>query len=86
MAASSAVVCLTSLVGAARKNAAIEHLTDSAGNGRRLEDSLWIAGCAAPGAILGALIGAGLTYRLPQQGVRVAFIVLLSWASVQMLV
>ncbi|MCH8007210.1 MAG: sulfite exporter TauE/SafE family protein [Planctomycetes bacterium] len=87
VAASSAVIGLTSLVGAVRKNAALGQLTDTAGNslGLRLEDSLWIAACIAPTAMVGALFGAGLTYRLPIAGVRVAFIVLASWVSVHML-
>jgi uncharacterized membrane protein YfcA len=85
VAAGTAVVCLISVVGAARKNAALAHLTDGAGIPLRLEDSLWIAACIVPTAMVGALIGAGLTHRLPLASVRFAFIVLVSWAGIQML-
>ncbi len=88
IAASSAVICLTSVVGAARKNATLGQLTDAAGLslGLTVSDSLWLAACLAPTAMIGALCGAGLTHRLPVQSVRVAFLVLVSWAGVQMLV
>ncbi len=87
IATSSAVISVTSVVGAARKNAALEHLTDAAGVplGLHFSDSLWIAACLAPTATLGALFGAGLTHRLPLTWVRVAFLVFLGWAAAQML-
>lgn len=87
IATSSAVISVTSVVGAARKNAALSSLTDSAGVslGLHFSDSLWIAACLAPTATLGALFGAGLTHTLPLTWVRIAFLVLLGWASMQML-
>jgi uncharacterized membrane protein YfcA len=87
IATSSAVMCLTSVFGAYRKNATLEQLTDATGQlmGLRLEDSLLIAACLTPTAIIGALIGAGLTHALPLRWVRVAFILLMSWASLNML-
>ena len=85
IAASSAVMCLTAIVGAVRKNATLETLTDTAGNPLLLQDSLLVAACLAPTAMVGALIGAGLTHALPLRWVRLAFILLMSWASIKML-
>ncbi len=85
IAASSAVMCLTAIVGAVRKNATLETLTDTAGNPLLLQDSLLVAVCLAPTAMVGALIGAGLTHALPLRWVRLAFILLMSWASAKML-
>ena len=79
IAASSAVMCLTAIVGAARKNATLAH------HSLDLNESLWLAVCLAPTATIGALIGAGLTHALPLRWVRLAFILLMSWASARML-
>ncbi len=79
IAASSAVMCLTAIVGAARKNATLVH------HSLDLNESLWLAVCLAPTATIGALIGAGLTHALPLRWVRLAFILLMSWASARML-
>jgi len=87
IATSSAVISVTSVVGAARKNAALSHLTDAAGVplGLHFSDSLWVAACLAPTATIGALFGAGLTHTLPVAWVRAVFLALLGWASLQML-
>ena len=53
--------------------------------GLTVTDSLWLAACLAPTATIGALCGAELTHRLPAQTVRVAFLLLVSWSGVQML-
>jgi uncharacterized membrane protein YfcA len=84
---SLAIVCLTSIVGAARKNATLAGLTDSAGVslGLGVPDSIWLAACLIPTAMIGAVIGADLTHRVPSRGVRMAFLVLMCWAGVQML-
>ncbi len=85
IAASSAVMCLTSIVGAVRKNATLAEHMDAAGHALGLQDSLLIAAALAPTAMVGALIGAGLTHTLPLRWVRVAFILLMTWASASML-
>ena len=87
IAASSAAIFMTSLVGAAQKNAGLAGLTGATGLGEGLHvtDSFLLAACLAPTAVLGAFVGAGLTHRLPLDGVRVAFIAIMSWACVQML-
>ncbi len=87
IATSSAVMGLTSAVGAVRKNLTIESLVDAAGVplGLSLRESLLIAACLAPTAMAGALVGAGLTHTLPLRWVRLAFILLMSWAAARML-
>jgi uncharacterized membrane protein YfcA len=80
IATSSAVMVLTAAVGAARKNLTLAHVTDEP-----VAESLLTAACLAPTALLGALIGAWLTHHLPVRWVRVAFILLMIWASLDML-
>ncbi|MCH7572184.1 MAG: sulfite exporter TauE/SafE family protein [Planctomycetes bacterium] len=81
IATSSAVMCLTALVGAARKNMTLADLTPALS----IKESLLVAACLAPTAAIGALVGAGLTHALPVRWVRVAFILLMVWASANML-
>jgi uncharacterized membrane protein YfcA len=88
IATSSAVMCLTALIGAARKNAVLDthpNLQSAEGAMLHLSDSLVLAACLAPTAIVGGLVGAALTHRLPLRWIRVAFILLMGWASVSML-
>ncbi len=84
---SSAVICLTSVVGALLKNAALPTIAgpDGAPLGLHAHESLLLAACLAPTATVGAIIGAGLTHRVPARAMRLAFILLLSWAGAQML-
>ncbi len=84
---SAAVMCLTSVVGAATKNRALSGLVDSDGISLQLtyDESLILAICLAPTAILGGFLGGGLTHRLPIRWIRVAFILLLSVACVRFL-
>jgi uncharacterized membrane protein YfcA len=83
IATSTAVMCLTSIIGAVRKNMSLHELTglDGAPLGLSFADSWPIALCLAPTAILGGLLGAGLTHSLPLRWVRLAFILLLAAAS-----
>ncbi len=48
-------------------------------------DAYWLSLCLAPGAVLGAWWGAGLTHRLPTGWLRVAFNVLLAVAGVRLI-
>ena len=50
-----------------------------------LQDSLILAAYLAPTATIGALIGARLTHTLPLRWVRLAFVLLIVWASLSML-
>lgn len=81
------IVCLTSIIGACRKNATLTGLTDSAGVslGLTVHDSLWLAASVVPTAMIGAVIGADLTHRVHHGGVRLAFLVVMCWAGLQML-
>ena len=79
IAATSAVMCVTALVGAVHKNMALPSL------GLDAFDSLVVATCLAPTAMVGALLGARLTHVLPLVWVRAAFIVLVAWGGVEML-
>ena len=81
IATSSAVMCLTAVVGAVRKN-----MTLTFEHNIPLDKSLLIAGCIAPTAFIGSLIGAKLTHILPLFVVRIAFIVLLAITSYEMLI
>jgi uncharacterized membrane protein YfcA len=85
IATSSAVMAVTSLVGAAQKNANLSQLTDAAGNTLQFAESFTIALGIAPGAMLGAFIGAGLTHALPERAVRIAFLIVLAAIATQML-
>ncbi len=50
-----------------------------------VKESLLLAACLVPTAMIGALIGARLTHKLPIKLLRIAFILLMIWASVNML-
>jgi uncharacterized membrane protein YfcA len=78
IATSTAAMCVTATVGATHKNLSLAAPEE-------LRQSLIMAAILAPTAILGGVIGARLTHRLPLTAVRVLFVLLLSWAAVQML-
>jgi uncharacterized membrane protein YfcA len=84
---SSALICFSSAVGAVQKNLGLSGLTDASGFplGLSPHESFALACCIIPSAVAGGLIGAGLTRRVPVMALRVAFVVLLSWAGAQML-
>jgi uncharacterized membrane protein YfcA len=82
---SSAAMCVTATLGAIRKNMVIGDLTDASGVVLDPWDSVMIAGCLVPTAILGGLFGAGLTHSLPRQWVRLALTILLCGASAKFL-
>ncbi|MHC5029125.1 MAG: sulfite exporter TauE/SafE family protein [Planctomycetota bacterium] len=85
IATSCALMCLTAGVGGWRKNATLSQLVDSAGDPIALSDSLRIAACLAPTAIIGGLIGASLTHRISLRWLRIALILVMTWASAKML-
>jgi len=84
---STAVMCLTSIVGAVTKNLALSGLVDSDGHSLLLtyNESFILAICLAPTALLGGLLGASLTHRFPIRWIRLAFILLLCVACVRFL-
>ncbi|MBL8756921.1 MAG: sulfite exporter TauE/SafE family protein [Phycisphaerae bacterium] len=71
IATSSAVICLTAVVGAVLK------LVTLPGEGEPVGDALIRAAAMAPTAILGAHLGASLTHRLHLHWVRIAIAVML---------
>ena len=74
-------------IGAARKNLSLGALTAADGTllGLSADQSLLIAACLAPTALVGGLFGAHLTHALPLKWIRLAFILLMAWASANML-
>lgn len=87
IASTSAVMCITAIVGATRKSLTLSHVTDASGVtlGLSYHDSVHLAVYLAPTAVIGAMLGAKLTHRVPVQWVRLAFILLMVWASANML-
>ncbi len=87
IATSSALMCLSSIVGAITKNATLSRHEDFQNPGEMLHvlDSVMLAAWLLPTAIIGGFLGAVLTHKLPLLWVRVAFVLLLLWASGRML-
>ena len=86
IATSSAVMCLTSVMGAVIKNATLHrHLNIAGTQPLPVMDSIVIAAVLAPGAVLGGFLGAAMTHKLPLVWIRVAFDVLLLAASAKLI-
>ena len=85
IATSSAVMVITAVIGATRKNMTLPTHVDEAGQALEIMDSLIVAGCLAPTAMIGGFLGARLNHVLPLSAVRIAFLVLLALASARML-
>ena len=85
IASSAAIMVLTAVVGAFRKNMALADAPVVVDEVLRWQDALILALCFIPTAIVGGLLGARLTHALKLGWVRLAFILLLCWASWQML-
>ncbi len=75
---SSAVVCVTSIFGAATKVATLPQ------RGESMHDAALYALLMAPTAVLGALLGARLTHRLPVAAVRTVLTFMLLAAAIRM--
>ena len=85
IACSAALMCITAAVGAVRKNLALAGLVTADGLHLDPQESLLIAACLAPTAIVGGLIGAGLTHSMPLRWLRLAFIALMSLGCLKFL-
>jgi hypothetical protein len=86
IATTAAFMCISASIGAIHKNATLARLTDDLGiHVGTWKESLTIAAVLAPTAVLGGLVGGRLTHVLPLSWVRVAFILLMTWASARML-
>ena len=79
IAASTALMCLTSCVGAVRKNLTLNDVS-----GVTLAESLQMAGWLAPTAAIGAWVGASLTHQLPGRWVRAILLCVLTWSAIMM--
>lgn len=85
IATSAAIMCLTAVIGAVQKNLSLGIATLEGEAPLLASDSLKMAACFIPTAIIGGMMGAKLTHTLKLRWVRLALIVLLFWASWQML-
>jgi uncharacterized membrane protein YfcA len=87
IATTAAFMCISASIGAIRKNITLAMLTDASGESLGLDpwDSVMIAAALAPTAVIGGLFGGRLTHILPLNVVRAAFILLMAWASANML-
>lgn len=87
IATTAAFMCISASIGAVMKNMTLASLTNVAGENLGLDpwDSVMIAACLAPTAIIGGLVGGRLTHILPLNAVRLAFVLLMLWASASML-
>lgn len=65
IATSAAVMCVSSVVGAGLK------ITTIGQHGRTVGEALTLVALMAPGAIVGSLIGATLTHKLPVKSLRI---------------
>lgn len=81
---STAVMIVASAIGATLKNASLPSLVPPAGETLTIGASLMLAAILAPAALVGALVGSRLTYRLPLPAVRLAFGVLIAMAGLRM--
>lgn len=80
----SAVMLVTSTIGALHKNATITSHLGPQGEPLRLEESLLLASLLAPTALVAAYLGAKLMYRLPLGVIRVALVLLIIVAALRM--
>ncbi len=78
IAASSAAMCVSALVGSIIKLGTLHE------HGRAISEALWLAVAMGPLAIAGALVGARLAHALPLRAVRLAISVLLLLAAARM--
>jgi uncharacterized membrane protein YfcA len=79
IATSSAVICLTATIGAAIKLGTLSQ------HDRSVAAALTLAGLMAPTAVVGGILGARLTHRLPLRAVRAVVTVLLLAAAINLL-
>lgn len=81
IATSIGLILITGTVGAIAKTSTIPSTTNGA---HSVGDAVLLAAFLAPGAVVGGLLGATLTHKLPIPWVRAAFITLLSLSVLQM--
>lgn len=82
--ASAAAMCVSAPIGAWRKTVALPHVLGET-TAQASWEAVTIAACLAPSAILGGLIGATLTHRLPLRWIRLVLVILLLIAGYRFL-
>lgn len=78
IATSSSVICITAIFGAGLKLGTLSN------EGESWADALRLAGLLAPTAIIGGLVGAWLTHRLPSKAVRIIVTIALTVAALRL--
>jgi uncharacterized membrane protein YfcA len=78
IATSSAVICISSIIGAGVKLASLPGLDES------VRGAMLLAGAMAPTAMLGGVLGAQLTHILPTRTVRILVTILLLVAAARL--
>jgi len=78
IATSSAVICISSIIGAGVKLASLPGLDES------VRGAMLLAGAMAPTAMLGGVLGAQLTHILPTKTVRIVVTILLLVAAARL--
>jgi uncharacterized membrane protein YfcA len=79
MSNSAATITAIALLGAAYKNLTLPE------QGIHVQESLKIAACLIPTAIIGGLLGGHLMHKLPRNAVRVVFIIVLILAAIKLI-
>lgn len=83
VAASACVTLPMAAIGAIYKNATLYTIVED-GEPLRVAESLSIAACLIPTAIVGSWLGASLVHRMPMTSIRWAFVALLIFAGLRM--
>lgn len=78
IATSSAVICVTAIIGASAKLLTLHT------HGEKWLDAIVLAGILAPTAVIGGMLGAWLTHKLPVRWVRVVMVFLLIFAAARL--
>lgn len=84
IATSACLVLPTVIVGAIVKYATLSYATTPDGAVIHLDSALWLAAALAPGAFIGANLGAAAVHKLPVKHVSIAFACLCAILALRM--
>lgn len=85
IATSAFMILPTVIAGVVLKYSTLASVRTPAGDLISLTEALWLAGALAPGAVVGAMIGAALVHKLPQRQLAIAFALLCAFLSIRMI-
>lgn len=85
IATSAFMILPTVIAGAIMKFSTLSTVLDSAGNPLTITAALWLAAALAPGAYLGAMVGAAVVHKIPPRHLALAFALLCMALSIRML-